>query len=230
MTLETGLSDFHKMTVTVLKRYFKKKDPITITYRDLKSFNGQKFRNDIRTQLEQIGEVDIDDFKHVFTSTWNSHAPIKKKVVRANNAPFMNKTLSKAFMHRSKLKNKFHKFPTEANKNLYKKHRNFCVNLLKKEKKKYYSNLDLKDIADSKKFWQCVKPQFSSKSKSKTNITIVDNEKVVTDKGEVAEILNNYFIEAVQNLEIEKFNCEGEDIRYCRYKSYILFFKLIYLS
>ena len=40
MTVETGLSDFHKMTVTVLKRYFKKKDPINITYRDLKYFDG----------------------------------------------------------------------------------------------------------------------------------------------------------------------------------------------
>ena len=69
MTLEIGLSDFHKMTITVLKRYFKKKDPITITYHDLKSFDGLKFREDIRNKLEQIGELDIDKFKHVFTST-----------------------------------------------------------------------------------------------------------------------------------------------------------------
>ena len=88
MTLETGLSDFHKMTITVLKRYFKKKPPITITYRDLKFFDPSKFRKDIRNQLEQIGELDIDDFKHVFTNTWNVHAPVKKKIVRANNAPF----------------------------------------------------------------------------------------------------------------------------------------------
>ena len=60
----------------------------------------------------------------------------------------MNRTLSKAFMHRSKLKNRYHKFPTEANKNLYKKHRNFCVSL---EKKKYYNNLDWKLIENNKK-------------------------------------------------------------------------------
>ena len=105
------------MTITVLKRYFKKKDPITITYHDLKSLDGLKFREDIRNKLEQIGELDIDKFKHVFKSTWNSYAPVKKKIVRGNNAPFMNRTLSKAFMHRSKLKNRYHKFPTEANKN-----------------------------------------------------------------------------------------------------------------
>jgi len=210
MTLETGLSGFHKMTLTVMKRYFKKKDPVTITYRDLKCFDAIKFRADIRNQLEQISEINIDDFKHVFTSTWNAHAPIKKKVLRANNAPFMNRTLSKAFMHRSKLKNKYNKLPTEENKNSYKKYRNFCVSLLKKEKKKYFNNLDLKNIADNKTFWKSVKPLFSGKSNSKTNITIIENEKVINEKEEVAEILNNYFIEAVKDLEIEKFTDQNE--------------------
>ena len=55
----------------------------------------------------------------------------------------MNKTLSKEFMHRSKLKNRYNKNPTEENRIAYKKHRNFCVSLLKKEKKKYNNNLDM---------------------------------------------------------------------------------------
>ena len=80
-------------------------------------------------------------------------------------------------MHRSKLKNRYHKFPTEANKNLYKKHRNFCVSLLKKEKKKYYNNLDLKVIENNKTFWKSIKPLFSGNCKSKTNITLVENAK-----------------------------------------------------
>ena len=46
-------------------------------------------------------------------------------------------------MLRPGLKNKFNKNPTEENKTLYKKQRNFCVSLLKKEKRKYYNNLDL---------------------------------------------------------------------------------------
>ena len=62
----------------------------------------------------------------------NTYSPMKKKI--GNNAPFMNKTLSKEFMHRSKLKNIYHKEPTESNKNRYIKQRHFCVNLLKNEK------------------------------------------------------------------------------------------------
>ena len=74
MTVEPGLSDFHKMTITFLKKHFKKKDPIIITYRDLKLFNGLKFREEIRNQLEQSEKLTVDDFKSIFVSAWNSHA------------------------------------------------------------------------------------------------------------------------------------------------------------
>ena len=33
---------------------------------------------------------------------FNKQAPMKDKYVRANNAPFMNKILSKAFMNRTR--------------------------------------------------------------------------------------------------------------------------------
>ena len=53
ITVETGLSDFHKMTVTVMKRFFKKKDPIVIEYRDMKNFDGMKFRDDLRKEIKK---------------------------------------------------------------------------------------------------------------------------------------------------------------------------------
>ena len=51
----------------------------------------------------------------------------------------MSKALHKAIMVRSKLKNKYNKIRTEENWDSYKKQRNFCVNLLRKTKKEYYS-------------------------------------------------------------------------------------------
>ena len=86
-------------------------------------------------------------------------------------------------MHRSKLKNNYNKNPTETNNLLYKKQRNFCVNLLKKEKRKYYNNLDLKIFDDSKKFWDRIKPLFSEKQNVlQRNITIVEREVIISDK------------------------------------------------
>ena len=57
--VETGLSDFHKMTVTVMKKFFKKKDPIIIKYHDRKNFNAVNFREDIRSQISCRDEIRV---------------------------------------------------------------------------------------------------------------------------------------------------------------------------
>ena len=125
----------------------------------------------------------------------------------------MNKTLSKAIMHRSKLKNQFNKNPTEENKRIYNKQRNYCVNLLNKEKRKYYNDLDPVILEDNRKFWQRIKPLFSDKQKSlPKDIILVENDITTSDKNEVAEKLNSFFIGSVDKLEIEPFLIEDTNI------------------
>ena len=91
-TIETGLSDCHKMTVTVMKKYFKKRDPITIIYRDYRSFDGIKFRDELKEELIKTQIVTIDSFIAIFKEVLDRHAPSKKKIIRGNQARFMNKT------------------------------------------------------------------------------------------------------------------------------------------
>ena len=91
----------------------------------------------------------------------------------------------------------------------YNKTRNYFVSFFRKEKRKYYNNLDLNIFADNKKFWQRVKPLFSDKQKSlPRDIILVVNDTLISDKIEVAEKLDNLFIEAVENLEIEPYLSE----------------------
>ena len=155
-----------------------------------------------------------DDFKHIFMKILDLHAPIKERVARGNNQPFVTKQLRKAIMTRSTFKNKYNKNANEENGRLYKKQRNFCVSLLRKEKKNYYNNLDLKIIDDNKKFWCSINPPlFSDKQKAlDRNILIVENENIFSDNKEVAEKLNNFFIDAVENLGIEHFGLNMSNV------------------
>ena len=43
--IETGLYDFHKMTVSVLKCYFGKAKPKVIFYRNYKNFSNERFKS-----------------------------------------------------------------------------------------------------------------------------------------------------------------------------------------
>ena len=137
--------------------------------------------------------------------TFNKLAPLKAKYVRANNAPYMNKSLNKTIMTRSRLKNKFIKYPTHQNKETYKKHLNFCVNLLRREKKKYYANLDLNKITDNKTFWKHMKPLFSEKNNSTKHITLIEGNDILSNDMEVAEIMNDFFANSITHLRIRGY-------------------------
>ena len=48
---ETGLSDFHRLTLTVLRVYHSKQNPKIMQYRDDKNFTNEHFRRDLLQEL-----------------------------------------------------------------------------------------------------------------------------------------------------------------------------------
>ena len=192
------------MTITVLKTFFQKQSPVRIKYRNYKHFDDTSFTNELSNKLDTIHleRLTYSDFHNAFMSTLEIHAPLKEKFVRANNAPFMNKELSKAIMKRSKLRNRYNKFPTNENLTIYKKQRNLCVKLSRKTKRDYYSNLNINKITDNKQFWGSVKPLFSDKQKNRQKIVLIEEESILSKEYDVAEKMNQYFVNAVSNLDI----------------------------
>ena len=147
----------------------------------------------------------FQNFFDICIKTLDKFAPPKKKYSRGNNMPFMNKSLCRAHMKITQLRKCYLKNCSEQNRLSYVKQRNYCVSLLRKTKKDYYVNLNVKDIVDNKQFWRTVKPLFSDKTKSNEKITLVDDETVNTQDEKNAELLNLFFSSAVKNLKIPEF-------------------------
>ena len=97
-TFGTGLSDFHLLTVPEFKMRFQKLKPKIIAYRDYKNFDNAKFRYDMVSATSNIDNFGM--YKSTIFSIFNRHVPIKKKYIRAYEAPFMSKELHKAIMKR----------------------------------------------------------------------------------------------------------------------------------
>ena len=110
----------------------------------------------------------------------------------------MTKRLRKAFMLRSKFRNRFLKEKTEEFKSLYNKQRNICVSLLRKTKKNYYAQLDNKIVTDNRKFWKALSPLFSEKAFHKESIVLKEHCKAITDNKKIAETFNNFFSNIVK--------------------------------
>ena len=194
--LETGLSDFHLLTVTVLKTTFRKRPPKVIKYRNYKNYCHLRFQAELQSSLDGIDlhQISNDEYVSLLMGIFDKHAPLKTKYIRANDQPFMTKGLRKEHMKRSRLKNKYLKNRTETNKLAYNKQRNLCVNFLKKVKSTYYERLQPSSICDNKKFWKTVKPLFSEKTMSTDKITLIENNALVSDDQNVAEIFNTFSV------------------------------------
>ena len=100
-TINTGLSDCHKMVVTVLRIMFQRAQPKVVSYRDYKNFDNELFKSSLQNALNEISRLDYIKFEEVFLETLNKHAPVKQKTIRGNHAPYMTKGLRKAIMRRS---------------------------------------------------------------------------------------------------------------------------------
>ena len=124
------------------------------------------------------------EFEDIFLIVLQNHAPLKKKLIRANHAPYMTKALRKSMMRRSQLETKYYKSKLPDDKKAYKKQKNFVSRLYKKEMKFFYRNLDLKNFLDNKKFWKNIKPFFSEKGPRNKKITLVTGEKIFSEDSE----------------------------------------------
>ena len=206
-TISTGLSDFHKMIVTVMKKTIPKDKPKIIQYRDYRKFVEQNFRIELKERLQNELIKDYAKFEDIFLEVLNKHAPPKKKVFRANHKPYMTKKLRKAIMKRSALENKYYREKSENTFKAYKKQKNYTSKLLKKEKRNYFSNLHMNNFIDNKKIWNTVKPLFTNNGGGSQKITIVKDDKIISDDKEVAETFNEFFKNSVKSLHIPQNTC-----------------------
>ena len=93
-----------------------------------------------------------------------------------------------------------------------KKQKHFCRKLYKKDRKKYYSSIELKKFTDNKKFRGTVKPLISDKGVRSSRITFADKKEedkteknkigdssneIISDDLDVTNTLNEYFQNAI---------------------------------
>ena len=64
--------------------------------------------------------------------------------------------------------------------------------------------MNIKQVSDNKLFWKSVKPFFSDKASNSSKITPVEENNIISDEEEIANIMNNYFINVTKTLNLKK--------------------------
>ena len=86
----------------------------------------------------------------------------------------------------------------------YKKQKNFCSRLYKKERKRFFNNLNPSFVTDNKLFWKRFKPLFSNKGNYGSQIKFVEKDEILQDDDLIAKELNKFFKNAVSTLNIKE--------------------------
>ena len=109
--IETGLSYFNLMTLTVMRKSFKKLKPRVINYMPSNHFSSELFGEILLKKLSQqtflINNSGFEKFCYITLKTLDKCAPRKAKHARGNQMPFKTKDLSKNIIKRSRLRKKY---------------------------------------------------------------------------------------------------------------------------
>ena len=76
IAVSNGLSDCHKMVITVIKMSFKTHFLIERLYKDYKHFDQNKFKNNLNEKLSE-GISNYESFQTTFIEVLNKHVPLR---------------------------------------------------------------------------------------------------------------------------------------------------------
>lgn len=80
---------------------FQKQKTKIITYRKYKAFDNERFRSDVLKY--NFDKNNFVSYKDTLFKIFNQHAPLKKKYIRVNVAPFMSRHLHTEIIKSSRL-------------------------------------------------------------------------------------------------------------------------------
>ena len=79
-----------------------------------------------------------------------------------------------------------------SNYEAYKAKRNTCTSFRRKAIKQHFARKTA-DTENPRKFWSTFRPFFHTKSEQANDIILKENNRIISDKKEIANLLNDYF-------------------------------------
>ena len=64
--------------------------------------------------------------------------------------------------------------------------------------------MNIKQVSHNELFWKCVKPFFNGKGSNSSKTTLVEENNIISDEEEIANTMNNYFINVIKTLNLKK--------------------------
>jgi hypothetical protein len=183
--------------------------PKNITYRSFKTFILESFRNDLSSVPFGVCDIFDDPTDALWAQNTlvlevlNEHAPLKSQTVRANRPAFMNRSLRKSIMDKSRLRNRFKRTRSKADWEKYRVQRNKTSHLRRESIKNYFQER-CQEGPRNQHFYDTIKPFLSNKYRRDNNLMLFEGQELLTKPEEVAECMNNYYVDIAKDIGTDK--------------------------
>ena len=209
LNCDIGLSDFHNYTCVASKLFAPCEPLCKIKYRTMRHFDAESFNNDLSCAPFHVCDLfdDIDDivwgYKRLYESVLDVHAPLKTRTISYKQVPHMNSDLRKARNQRNMWRAKHFRNRNDIFfRSRYVYWRNKVVSLNRLSIKKYFEE-KCKDSKCSRSFFKTISPYISdSKMRNGQRIILRENDNVISEPLDVANIFNVYYKSIAEYNEI----------------------------
>ena len=125
---------------------------------------------------------------------------IKVKQRYRNRLPWLTDGLKDAIKHKNKLYKIYMRYETSFNKYTYTQYKNKLTTILRKREKDYYKLLLEANKNNLKKTWSIIRSVINNCKPSKLNESFIYNGSAITDKNDVSNKFDDYFVNVGKTL------------------------------
>ena len=208
LNVPTGISDFHNLVCAATKLHKPHEVARQITYRWFKKFDEVLYTKDLESAPLHVSGIfdDVDDqlwfHNALLTNVIDSHAPLKSRVIKRQQVPYMNGQLLKAINVKGMLLRKYYKCKTRSAWESYRLQRNKVTRLKRQAMKVYFDTQCNNTVKNSKQFWDVIRRFFTENCKrGSQNILLSEDKNIISHPKDVCNIFNNHFVNVAKDLK-----------------------------
>ena len=209
-SFETCISD-HNNGYAVFKLKTERTPQKLITVSDYKSINKADIQRDLQSAPWNLFDIfnDVDDAAWCCGNRCSkkpSHTLKQRKIkVRAKNEPWVTRDIRKALNNRFELFKKAIKLGKNTSAwSEYKTMKNYCTKLIRTCKTTYWK-LEFQKCTNAKSFWNTVN-KFQGKSKSNNIGLIMQNNQLVINNNDKANVMNSFLFQQLEKHLADKLS------------------------
>ena len=221
--IHLGISD-HSLVYLCLKVSVSRDKPKIVDSRNMKYYSKESMNDHLYHELNNFSWEQTDpnilweQFKNIFNSVSDVHAPIKTRKVRSTYAPWLTTDIRHEMNQRDYLKKKEVKSKSKSLFKAYKAQRNRINKLIKSAKSNYCKREIDHNKNNPKEMWKQINQVISGKGRCSktTTITTIKNDQgnFIQDDKLIADEFNKYFTEVGAKLSNQIVNASSTFLDY----------------